>query len=59
MECMYTCFDRVMHLVKPAGEERQLRDLVCLIQYDGPPVPRRLTADNMSCKHLHMAVLII
>lgn len=35
MECKYTCFDRVMHLVKPAEEERQLRDLVYLIQEDG------------------------
>lgn len=35
MECLYTCFDRVMHLVKPAEEERQLKDLVYLIQEEG------------------------
>lgn len=37
MECKYTCFDRVMHLVKPATKKRQLKDLVYLIQEDGLP----------------------
>ena len=35
MECKYTCFDRAMHMVKPAEEERQLKDLVSIIQEDG------------------------
>lgn len=35
MECPYTCFDRVMHLVKPAESRRQLSDIVYLIQNDG------------------------
>ena len=35
MECPYTCFDRVMHLVKPASKRRQIKDIVYLIQYDG------------------------
>jgi len=35
MECKYTCFDRVMHLVKSAETEQQLKDLVSIIQEDG------------------------
>lgn len=35
MECNYTSFDRAMHMVKPAEEERQLKDLVSIIQEDG------------------------
>ena len=35
MECKYTCFDRVMNLVKPAEKKRQLKELVYIIQYDG------------------------
>lgn len=34
MECKYTCFDRVMHLVKPAQTKKQKKDLVFIIQQD-------------------------
>lgn len=33
--CRYTCFDRVLHLIKPVEDEEILKDIVYLMQNDG------------------------